>query len=72
MTDCANLKDSTDVVSRSIKEKYGDFEISFESNFMDEHLAAFRVYSKNLMERSLKTENLPELTFSNFSIFGLG
>ena len=41
------------LVTRSHKKKPGDFEISFEENFVAEHLKAFRENIKNLVENSL-------------------
>ena len=42
------------IVSRSLKKQPGNFEISFESCFMEEHLSAFKEKTRNFIESSTK------------------
>lgn len=58
------------LVSRSLKKQPGNFEISFQSCFMEEHLSAFKEMTKNFIEQCSKNQQILDLTFQNTGLFG--
>lgn len=54
VTHYLDKKEFNNLESRSTKPKAGDFDISFEAEFIDDHLSALVYQTKNLVELSLK------------------